>query len=365
MPSIRLKNWNTMPTWRRRSRARASSPRPVRSVPATTTPSRVGALQPGEHVEERRLPAARRAGEGDELAGARRRGRRRAARARATVAASKVRRTSRATSTSPGPRRSGGLVAVHPRIGLVGGPQRCMPDATPPRPPRQLAAQVTVDRVLHAAHEVRRTVLAAALGDEADQEVGARLEIDGDVVGRAWSTEGDAGERPASTTAPPRAAASSSLERLGHAVGRGGTGPSRAPRRPVFSRAKLTRPASSVSGASSKAYSTASMSTVCRSQPRARPCRRWAGRRRGLGSRWPRCRRSWPCPGKSHRWRPCSRGQPPLSCSASGVVSGTISSATKAGIASGSWGMAPMAAPSPASGVARLLRQGSVSGLPA
>ena len=36
MPSSRLKNWNTIPMWRRRMRARSSSLRPVTVSPART-----------------------------------------------------------------------------------------------------------------------------------------------------------------------------------------------------------------------------------------------------------------------------------------------------------------------------------------
>ena len=81
MPSSRLKNWNTMPMWRRRMRASSSSFVPVIDLAGDRDLAVVGDVEPGDEVEQRRLAAARRTHDRDELPRARRRGRRRAARA--------------------------------------------------------------------------------------------------------------------------------------------------------------------------------------------------------------------------------------------------------------------------------------------
>ena len=66
--SIRWKNWNTIPTWRRRSRASAVAPSPSRRTPAISMLPSSARFEPGEHVQQRGLPAARRPHQGDELA---------------------------------------------------------------------------------------------------------------------------------------------------------------------------------------------------------------------------------------------------------------------------------------------------------
>ena len=81
MPSSRLKNWNTMPMWRRRMRASSSSLLPGDLLAGDHDLAVVGDVEAGDQVEQRRLAAARRAHDRDELAVAERRGRRRAAHA--------------------------------------------------------------------------------------------------------------------------------------------------------------------------------------------------------------------------------------------------------------------------------------------
>ena len=68
MPSSRLKNWKTMPMWRRRMRASSSSVLPGHLLAREHDLAVVGGVEPGDQVEQRRLAAARRAHDRDELA---------------------------------------------------------------------------------------------------------------------------------------------------------------------------------------------------------------------------------------------------------------------------------------------------------
>ena len=70
MPSSRLKNWNTMPMWRRRIRASSSSVLPGDRLAGDDDLAVVGGVETGDEVEQRRLAAARGAHDRDELAGA-------------------------------------------------------------------------------------------------------------------------------------------------------------------------------------------------------------------------------------------------------------------------------------------------------
>ena len=56
IPSMRLKNWNTMPTWRRRIRARASSDASARSRPTTRTLPASGRSSPARTLRNVDLP---------------------------------------------------------------------------------------------------------------------------------------------------------------------------------------------------------------------------------------------------------------------------------------------------------------------
>ena len=69
MPSKRLKNWKTIPMWRRRSCDSSSSVRPVTSSPGDRDRPLVGDIEPGDQVEERRFAATGRAHERHEVPG--------------------------------------------------------------------------------------------------------------------------------------------------------------------------------------------------------------------------------------------------------------------------------------------------------
>ena len=64
---IRWKNWKTNPIFSPRSFARASSSRRVMSTPSISTDPEVGASRPAIKPEQRRLAAARRTDDRDEL----------------------------------------------------------------------------------------------------------------------------------------------------------------------------------------------------------------------------------------------------------------------------------------------------------
>ena len=201
-PSTRLKNWNTIPMCWPRRRAIASAPSRVTSTPSMCTDPESTRSSPAAMLRNVDFPHP----DGPVIAtnspASMTTSTPRSARTGA-VAASNVRRTSRAASTGTGssPFPCSG---ARPDVALM--PWSIRPErqiASPPLPgPTRRSGDV--DRVLHARHEVRRALLATALRQEADEEVRARVEVDSDVVGRAGTAEGDAGERPSSTSPPPR-----------------------------------------------------------------------------------------------------------------------------------------------------------------